>query len=815
MAVLAGTRQSFEIEYPCHAPANQRWFFMRVTALNGKDHGVVVSHENITLRKQTEIELKKSYAKLEQVMRAGNVGLWDWNLLSNKVTYSAEWKRQIGYKEHELDNDFESWRQHLHPDDMEICLQRVQAFMENPQLGYKTEFRFRHKDGSYRWILAQAALEYDENGTPVRMQGSHIDLTERKKYEQQLQILSVAVEQSPAAIMILDADFNLLYVNPKFSEITGYQAEEVLRTPPRILHTSLNTAETYQQLWDTLNQGQIWHGELMNYRKNGELYWDEVHIAPVKNSQSDTNNYVGIKLDITQRKQTETELLLAKEAADKANQAKSEFLANMSHEIRTPLNAILGFSSILSELVVNSVQRHYLDAINRSGKTLLQLINDILDLSKIEAGKLELSYSPVEIASVFADIGMIFMQKMAEKDISFSVEIAENMPDYLLLDEIRLRQVLLNIVGNAVKFTEQGFIRISVTQRLAASSLALDLIIRIEDSGIGVAADQQAAIFSPFTQQKQQSVHYGGTGLGLTICKRLVEMMKGSITLHSELGVGSCFTLTFPQVEIYQQSPTASSLLMPLLSGKALHFQIANILVVDDIETNRLLIKAYLQDYPELNLIEAETGEQALSLIQQQPFDLILMDKRLPGEDGDTICQKIKTIPDYTDIPIIMVTASAIDQPAEQQPPYYDLQLLKPVKKTRLLTAIQNFLPLDKTMAIANTSLTTETAPLLIAEILPPEQQPEFVTLLQSRYQKPIAQLNSSGALRINTIIDIAEELLKIAEQYRCSVLSNWANTLKSQAELFELTLLAKTLSGFETLLRQLGTTSQTEKKEQ
>jgi PAS domain S-box-containing protein len=679
MAVLAGTRKSFQLEYPCHSPTEQRWFFMRVTALNGNQQGVVVSHENITQRKLAEIELKASYAKLEQVMRAGNVGLWDWDLLTNKVSYSAEWKRQIGYNEHEIANDFETWREHLHPDDMETCLQQVQSFMENSQPGYKLEFRFRHKDGSYRWILAQAALEYDENGTPVRMQGSHIDLTERK------------------------------------------QMEEKLRQ--------------------------------------------------------------------------------AKEIAIAANQAKSEFLANMSHEIRTPMNAILGFSDILSELVTDSTHRYYLDAIHRSGKTLLQLINDILDLSKIEAGKLELRYSEVSIQSICDDIAIIFRQKLNEKDISFTIEIAENLPKYLLLDEVRLRQVLLNIVSNAAKFTHQGFIRISVACKPCLDLIGLiDIIIDIEDTGIGIPSEQVASIFESFTQQKNQSGQYGGTGLGLTICKRLIEMMGGTIVVRSQVDEGSCFTIEFPQVTICPSAETLNAR-DKYFVAKICHFQPATLLLVDDIESNRLLIKAYLQPYPELNIVEAETAQQALSLINEQAFALIFMDRRLPDLDGDSVCEKIRAMPDKTAIPIIMITASALMLPEEQHSSFYNLQLNKPIAKAELLAALQSLLPLENKM---EPSLLIEPPETMVKQTMLAENLPELIELLRSNYQERITLLHNSGTFEIDAIIEVAEQLLEIAEQYQCDALASWANSLKNQAELFDIESLPKTLNGFDSLLTSL-----------
>jgi len=756
------------------------------------------------------------------------------------------------------------------------------------------------------------------------------EIVARKKIAQQLRILSVAIEQSPASVVITDLEAKLLYVNPKFTEVTGYSQEEVLGKNPNILHSGLTPYATYEQMWETLTQGQVWHGELINQRKNGETYWEDAHLAPVKDAAGRIIHYVGVKtditerkkmesnlrknndellhyfnqpfigmltathnkqtihvnqrfceivgysktemqqldwetithpddvalnqvyleqaicgeidcyqmekryihkngqwvyvdlavncvrhsdgsldyfigmmLDITQRKQVEEQLHLAKEMAEQANQLKSEFLANMSHEIRTPMNAILGFSSILNNLVTDSTQRYYLDAIARSGKTLLQLINDILDLSKIEAGKFELNDAPTLIHTLFEDIAIIFTQKMAEKGLQFKLTLPEEIAPYFILDETRLRQVLLNIVGNAVKFTERGFIHIAVKASPTQLMGHFDLMITIADSGMGIAPDQLEAIFTAFTQQKQQSVHYGGTGLGLSISQRLVKMMGGVIEVQSRVGQGSCFTIRLPNIK------TVSDILIPdyqspVLSIRACHFQPATLLIVDDIEINRQLIKIYLEDYAELNLIEADCGTQALTIVKQQKVDLIFMDRRMPDMDGDKVCEKIRALPDYAQVPIVMITASALTVTEQQKPIYYDVQLNKPVDKSQLLHTLQSFLPLTQ-QTIENSNAMMSSVP---TEIALPHHLPELIALLNSDYQIQITQFNDAQALEIDNLIDVAEQLIKIAQHYQCGLLLNWASDLKNQAELFDLDKLPKTLANFTRLLAQLSNNS-------
>ncbi|MCP4624143.1 MAG: hypothetical protein GY850_11490, partial [bacterium] len=280
--------------------------------------------------------------------------------------------------------------------------------------------------------------------------------------------------------------------------------------------------------------------------------------------------------------------------ADAASHAKSEFLANMSHEIRTPLNAVLGFSDLLKKLVSDNRQKSYLDSIASSGKNLLTLINDILDLSKIEAGNLELQYEAVDIKAVIKEMQNTFAPRIDEKGLVLSVKWPAEIPELLLLDEVRLRQILFNVIGNAVKFTDSGSIVLSIfAVALDLPEPAVDLRIAVEDTGIGIAPESIDLIFDAFKQQDGQSARiYGGTGLGLTISKRLVEMLGGTLSVESRPGGGSCFCVALPEVACVQGVPVFSEL-DDSLDVDAIHFDSALMLVVDDIEINRRLVKEY------------------------------------------------------------------------------------------------------------------------------------------------------------------------------------------------------------------------------
>ncbi|MDM8563255.1 ATP-binding protein, partial [Candidatus Marithioploca araucensis] len=396
-----------------------------------------------------------------------------------------------------------------------------------------------------------------------------------------------------------------------------------------------------------------------------------------------------ISMNITEHKQAEIALIQAKEEADSANRAKSEFLANMSHEIRTPMNAVIGFSEILASKVTDKQHKSYLNSIQTAGKSLLTLINDILDLSKIEAGRLDIQYEPVNPQIIFTELQQIFTLKMAEKNLELIMEIDKSLPLALILDETRLRQILLNLIGNAVKFTDSGYIKLCANQETNTNHI--DLIIAVEDSGIGIPADQQALIFESFRQQDGQSTRqYGGTGLGLAITKRLVEMMNGEISVKSNTGKGSRFEITLREVEVAHTIQDVKQ--DNAFDLNNITFEKAQVLVVDDIESNRHLIEEYLSPV-NLEVISAENGENALLFAEEYHPALILMDIKMPEMDGYEATRRLKDNPNTADIPIIALTASAaLDEKAKTEAHGFDGFLSKPVNISDLLSELSRYL---------------------------------------------------------------------------------------------------------------------------
>lgn len=392
-------------------------------------------------------------------------------------------------------------------------------------------------------------------------------------------------------------------------------------------------------------------------------------------------------LENTVEKRTK-ELVEAKEKAEESGRIKEEFLANMSHEIRTPMNAVLGFTDLLYEGVKEPKYLDYIRSIKKSGKQLLQIINDILEISKVQAGKLNIELKPVNPYALFKDLQSTFKMKIDEKNIEFIIDIDQNLPKCILLDEVRVRQILFNLLGNAVKFTNKGFIKISATKIYHEQDKSvLDFIITIQDSGIGIPKEQQEKIFFSFTQQDGQSVEqFGGTGLGLAISKKLANLMGGDITLESEVGKGSKFTLLIKDVSI-SSTIAQEDEIDEYKHLRSYHFEHAKILLVDDVETNRTLIKNYLSNY-DFEITEADNGADALRL-SKKGFDLILMDIKMPIMNGYEATNKIKEDILTSKTPVFALTASVVEtEETKQKNSIFDKFLCKPINKKDLLEAI-------------------------------------------------------------------------------------------------------------------------------
>lgn len=404
------------------------------------------------------------------------------------------------------------------------------------------------------------------------------------------------------------------------------------------------------------------------------------------------NRTLSIKVKSKTRELNEQLLLTneAKKRADIANKSKSEFLANMSHEIRTPMNAILGFTEILYKTINTEKQRNYLSLIKNSGETLLNLINDILDLSKVEAGKLSLKETIVDLESVFTNVEQMFLHKINSKNLHFQVDLDPNLSNNYLIDEHRLKQILFNLIGNAVKFTSEGYIKINAKMEETINENYCNLLFSVEDSGIGIPENEVSKVFDSFVQREDQSNSFGGSGLGLTITKKILKLMDGDISVQSTVNKGSIFSVIIRDIKQIDEGFKKIEGI-DVINDLLPHFSAAKVLVVDDIDNNREVIKGYIEG-SKIELFEAVDGQDGINKAKEILPDLILMDIKMPVLSGDKAISILKKDEVTKDIPIIVISASSLlfDEKAIKQE--CDDFLRKPIQMNELLISMSRFL---------------------------------------------------------------------------------------------------------------------------
>ncbi len=503
------------------------------------------------------------------------------------------------------------------------------------------------------------------------------------------------------------------------------------------------------------------------------------------------NEVMCIIRDVSERKEHEKQLRMALEKAEQANLAKSMFLANVSHEIRTPLNAIMGFSEVLIDKVEQPLYKSQLRTIMSSGKTLLLLINDILDLSKIEAGKVEIENEPMRLESVVHEIKQVFYQKIRDKGLSIETTIDEDVPLFLALDEVRIHQILFNLVGNAVKFTEKGFIKLHVSGKKTRDERFVNLTFRIEDTGIGIPESQHETIFQSFTQQSGQSTRkYGGTGLGLAITRRLVEKFQGSITLESKVGEGTAFVVYIPDIEIVNDDPEAYSEVDPEIGN--LVFEPAKIMIVDDVEYNISILKN-LTAGENFEYITASSGEKALEMLKTELPDIIFMDLRMTGITGYQATEILKKNPRYNHIPIIAFTASAMTTSIPAIKALFDGYLRKPVNKKQVYFFLKKHLDYSVKVKISDTEAAKVHDQKLSEECI--NRLPAMVQRLESEMMPEWMSIKDN--LIIFEIQDFAKKVSGIVDSYPCKIMKQYVIDLKESIDGFDVDSIEQLLHRF------------------
>ena len=468
----------------------------------------------------------------------------------------------------------------------------------------------------------------------------------------------------------------------------------------------------------------------------------------------------------------------AREEAETASKAKSLFLANMSHEIRTPMNAILGFSEIMMDRASDDQMLNYASLINSSGKSLLSLINDILDLSKVESGKSELEYSAVSIETLIKEMEIIFGPQLSQKNLEFKFHIPSDLPKSLVLDEIRLRQVLINLVGNAIKFTDSGYIEVSVfdVSSNSISRSSVNFSLKIADSGKGISKDDQAKIFSAFSQvEGQKYSRYGGTGLGLAISQKLMELMGGGIAVESELDKGSVFSLYFKNIEVALAEELEDR--DDNFDYSNINFHKSRLLVADDISFNRELIIGMLERF-DFDIIEARSGSEVLELVKKHEVDLILMDIRMPEMNGYEALHILKNTPSYKDTPVIAITASVMKEDIKHLENEFDSYLMKPISKLKLIKELTQYIPYS---VIEKSEIKSTPISSYIEADFASNDFSELFNILSEKY------CDFDDFSSVDKVEKIAEEVNLIGVEYKCDSIIDWSNKLKKAAGQYDI----------------------------
>ncbi|MHA6264126.1 PAS domain-containing hybrid sensor histidine kinase/response regulator [Arenibacterium sp. CAU 1754] len=449
--------------------------------------------------------------------------------------------------------------------------------------------------------------------------------------QKEAQRLSLVAKYANDSVVLSDGQGHVFWVNEAFTRITGYTAEDIFgKHPGALLNGPGTKSETIAALNAAARLGRPFRGEIQNVTRDGRTIWIETNQVPVLDDEGRVEMTVAIERDITQAKQSARDLAKAKEKAEEGARAKADFLATMSHEIRTPMNGIMGMADLISETDLSEEQSAYARSIRSSARALLTIINDVLDLSKLDADKMVLDPADFDLVTCLQDTVTMFLPRAGEKGLFLKLEIDRDVPSLVRADDGRLRQILVNLIGNAVKFTETGGVTVKVSADRGAPPCRLQIVIA--DTGIGIAPDHLEHVFERFSQAESSTTRrFGGTGLGLAISRMLARAMEGEIRVRSDPGQGSQFELTLPvarpaTVRLAPRAPVTAADCLHVLSGK-------RVLVAEDNKVNRLLVRKYLRDIP-MELLFAHDGRQAVEMAHSHAPDLILMDMSMPKMNG-------------------------------------------------------------------------------------------------------------------------------------------------------------------------------------
>jgi two-component system, sensor histidine kinase and response regulator len=668
--------------------------------------------------------LRVSEERLSLALDGSNVGLWDWNIATDEVFFSDRWKAQLGYAPQEIAHVLSEWATRMHPEDRQRSDERIRDYLDGRTAEFENLHRLRRKDGHYVWILARGRALRDAEGRAYRMVGTHVDVSDQKSIADKFRAI---FKYSSDGYLLVDGRCRIVDSNPvsrRWFGLDGEQAaaDELFALSPDAQPDGRPSAGTARMLIEKAFGEGFVRFEWCFRNLRGRIFPTEVTLVRF-NLDERLLLFASIH-DLTEQKRTEEALRRseieqrkAREQAEAANQAKSAFLATTSHEIRTPMNGVLGMLQLLEDSALDARQRRWLDMAHQSARSLLAIIDDILDLSKVEAGRMELQPAPFDPGRSISGAVALFRERAEQKGLSLEVVFEDMVPDLMIGDAGRLLQILNNLVGNAIKFTERGGVRVSVSAHRDRIGHCV-LGIRVRDSGIGIDPVAQQRLFTPFMQADAGTTRrYGGTGLGLAISRRLAEMMGGRIDLSSTPGVGTELSIEIPFAVAMEsdaeRAPRAEDAPANALSGPTRHRDGGalpaaargevragggrlRVLLVEDNPINQAVARAMLEKL-DVVVVTAVNGAEAVErLTHDAEIDLVFMDVQMPVMDGFEATRRLRGLEAELGrgrLPVVALTANAMahDRQACLEAGMDDF-VPKPITKAALKEAIERCL---------------------------------------------------------------------------------------------------------------------------
>lgn len=626
---------------------------------------IVINFRDVSFRKKAEKELLEKFKLEEQISKIARTapgGLCTFKLSPDGIVsmpfVSNAWCELYALSQEDVALDASIIFSRMHPDDVnhvDETIKKSATTMDD----WRDEFRIVNPVRGIIWVEGHSTPSKEDDGS-LLWHGFITDITARKNAEERLRTLSRAVEQSPAIIVITDTNGDIEFVNPKFTEVTGYTLNEVLGRNPRILKSGNTSRDEYKTLWKTISDGKEWRGEFLNKKKNGELYWESAYISPILNESGKIINYIALKEDINERKKLIADLIEAKEKAEEMNRIKAYFFANMSHELRTPFVGIVGFSELLAESLSNPDEKEMAEQILKSSKRLTDTLNKILNVTRLEFDKIELRIREVNIIDLVNQLVTLFSKSAQNKNLELRTSFGKDKI-VIKTDGRLLEEILSNLINNAIKYTHSGYIEVNADLKIENNTDVI--LIQVKDTGVGIPKNKQEIIWQEFRQVSEgMNRSFEGTGLGLTIIKKYVETLKGTISLDSEIGKGSTFIIIIP-VQKIEEVKAQSSDANPGKQNLIKEFPKNNkpkILYVEDDVIALSYVDKVLRVFYQVDT--AYNANTALDLVNKNNYEAMLLDINLgKGIDGVELMQLIRKNEKYKKVPIVAVTAYAAE----------------------------------------------------------------------------------------------------------------------------------------------------------